>query len=231
MTIARNLVLTVSIGERPWFPRLRPYMEAYARRWRADFEVVSQLQEGPDLDVRVRQEKIAAIFRATARYERVLFLDDTVFVRPDAPLLLGPPAALPKPPIWCTVETHIRGWETMLAAAFEYYGVPLRERTLMNSGVMLLAEEHHPMFDLSASKPPKKIGYFVDQLWVSAMRQKYDVPIHDIGPRFNFVGSFLTGEHPPPIPVEDVHFFHLTRGVGDDDARLRAADALLERFG
>jgi hypothetical protein len=232
MNVARNLVLTLSVGDRPWFPLLRPYMEAYARRWGAEFEVITQTAEDPAADaLACRREKVAAIHRATARYERVLFLDDTIFVRPDAPVLEGPPGGIAKPPIWGTLETHHPRGMALLYAAFQYYGVPRREWTLLNSGVMLVREEHHSMFDLTQTKPMKTIGYFADQLWINVMQQKHAFPVHDLGPRYNFVGSFLTGKRPAPIDVEEAQFFHITRAAGEKEARLRTIERLLQRFG
>ena len=231
MSVARNLVLTLSIGDRPWFRLLRPYMEAYARRWRAEFEVVTGSREDCAADpLACRRGKVEAIYQATTRYERVLFLDDTIFIRPDAPVLEGPPAG-PRPALWGTVETHHSKGNALLYAAFQYYGVPRGEWTLMNSGVMLVRQEHRPMFDLSQTRPMKKIGYLADQLWINVMRQKHAFPLQDLGPRYNFVGSFLTGKKPAPIDVEDAFFFHVTRAAGEKEARLRMVESLVRRFG
>jgi hypothetical protein len=227
----RNLVLTLSIGDRPWFPLLRPYMERYARRWDADFEVVTQARADADADMACRHEKVDALHRATARYERVLYLDDTVFVRPNAPLPPDPLKASPVPPMWATLETHHAGWQALLADAFAYYGVALREWTLLNSGVMLVQQEHRPMFDRSQTKPMKKIGTFVDQMWINVMRQKHGVPLIDLGPRYNFVGSFMSRARSAPVAIDDAHFFHLTRGTGDTMARLRTAEFLIHQLG
>ena len=232
MGASRNLVLTLSVGDRPWFPRLRPYMEAYARRWGADFEAVMQSPGEPCADgMACRREKIDAIHRATAQYDRVLYLDDTIFIRPDAPILEGPPADDAKPPIWATLETHHPRGMALLYAALQYYEVPRRSWTLLNSGVMLVRAAHHPMFDLAQAKPMKKFGYFADQLWINVMQQKHAFPVHDLGPRFNFVGSFLTGKVPAPVQADEAHFFHITRAVGDAPARLRLLEALVQQFG
>lgn len=232
MSRHKKLVLTLSLGDRPWFPLLRPYMEQYARRWNARFEAVTQSQQDVGDDILAcRREKVDAIYRATARYERVLYLDDTVFVRPNAPLLPEPPAASSAPPMWASIETHHAHWQAMLSEAFEYYGVALREWTLLNSGVMLVQQEHRPMFDRSQTKPMKKIGNFVDQLWINVMRQKHDIPLVDLGPKYNFVGSFILRATPAPIEADEAHFFHLTRRIGDSAARLRTAETLVHRFG
>jgi hypothetical protein len=232
----RRLVLTVSIGDRPWFHVLRPSMEAFARRWQADFCVVSELHvpEAPDHDedLRCRMEKIDAIYRALGDYRHILYLDDTVFIRPGATLPTSDLEEGPTPSIWATVEQPlwIPGYLESVAEAFSYYEVPTDKPVVFSSGIMVLRTEHRVLFDLSQGKPMRRIGVLADQFWVSARRQRFGFPLRDLGPKYNFVGSYLSGRSPAPIPIESAQFFHITRGAGNSEERLAFANMLVERF-
>jgi hypothetical protein len=237
MAGGKRLVLSLSIGERPWFELFRPYMQAYAKRWNADFLAPT----GPNLDDLVcRQQKLEVIRRSLEAFDRVLYLDDTVFIRPGSPLPPDDDDDVEMPPFYASLDDKLSsifpGWEATMEEAFAYYEVPCRERRVFSSGVMLVHRKHQPMFDQSPTRPLKKFGYLVDQWRVNAMQQKLRIPFRDLGDRYNFHGlvlrdrGALAGQR-WSLPIDEVYFFHLTRAIGHGARRLAYARALVTLFG
>ena len=228
----RRVVLSVSIGHRPWFQLFRPYMEVYARRWRADFRaIVSNPADPPMSALECKAKKIDAIYLATAEYDEILYLDDSVFIRPDS-LVLDLPETLLHSALLATVESHLPDWRQLFDQAFVEYGVdPPPDYVLFNSGVMLISRKHRRMFHRASARAMRSIGTFADQLWLNVMRYKFRVPLADLGPAYNYVGSFLRDPENAPLSVSSAQFVHVTRAAGDASERLAISCQLIERFG
>jgi hypothetical protein len=233
----KRLVFSLSIGERPWFELFCPYMQAYAKRWKAEFLAPT----GPYLDdLLCRAQKLEVIHRSLEAFDRVLYVDDTVFIRPGSPLLPADDDDGEMPPLYGSLDDKLSsifpGWEKTMEEAFAYYEVPCQQHRVFSSGVMLLHKKHRPMFDRSPTRPLKKFGYLADQWRVNAMQQKLQIPFRDLGDRYNFHGLVLRDRgalagQKWSLPMDEVYFFHLTRAIGRSDRRLAYAQALVTLFG
>ncbi len=107
-TSRKRAIAVLSVGERPWFETLRPWLEAYADRVGAAL-LIAQHAEIPPTDqkrlafyarrtlkLRANILKILYLRDALEQYDDVLLFDDSCFVAPSCPDIFSaaPPAPL-----------------------------------------------------------------------------------------------------------------------------------------
>ena len=76
-----NLIITVSIGHRPWFNNIKKYYQLYAKKTDSDFIIIDDNYQN---DIKSRLKKFD-IVKYLDKYERILFLDDTCIITPNCP--------------------------------------------------------------------------------------------------------------------------------------------------
>jgi hypothetical protein len=172
-------VLTISIGRshRRLAQLTLPWMERYAARIGADFEVIRD-STGHALPY---MEKFR-IHDRLEQYERILFLDDDVIVRPECPDLfaLVPPGQFGAFLVHGYTDYH-DGAITDIQAQLGDIGW---KRTYFNSGVMVLSRQQRDVFQLDP-RYRVEARFFPDQTVINYNVQRLKIPIFDIGYRFN----------------------------------------------
>jgi len=208
----KRLVMTMAIG--PEHERLatltHPTMRAYAERVGADFEVIRKLsiarhpywekfQIGPALD----------------RYDRVLWLDNDLVIRPTCPDLF---ALVPADRMGWLNEGVIESRVAQMQQTAQFYGEPLpgrwNGRDYYNAGVMVVSRAHRELF----RKPDRESTCsMAEQSWLNLMVQKGGVPVFDLPHAYNAMTIV-------PISLGDAQIVHAAGCRGPRlFARLRTA--------
>ena len=204
----------MSIGVRPWFSLAHKWMMSYASRYNYDLIIhdtpLCDLFSPSDFSRfqhygRCQKIYIESIFND---YDRVLQLDDTVFLSPLAPDLAE---IVPSQCLGALVEGKGRLSE-YLSRHQKLYGLsePMPGGRLYNNGVALYSKAHQILFESIDWKTIAKDEYFPTGGYLSYKAYINNIEIFDIGPKFNFVGSRIRRlEAFRP----DVFFYHLTSGL------------------
>jgi len=212
----KKAIVVVSIGIRPWFSLAHKWMMSYASRYNYDLIV----RDTPLCDLfspsdfsrfqhygRCQKIYIGSLFND---YDRVLQLDDTVFLSPLAPDLaeIVPSQCLGA---WVEGERFSNG-SKYLSQHQKLYGLsePMPKKRFYNNGVALYSRAHQILFESIDWKTIAKDESFPTGGYLSYKAYTNNIEIFDIGPRFNFVGSIirrLKAFRP------DVFFYHLTSGL------------------
>jgi hypothetical protein len=162
-----------------------PSIQAYARSTGAEL-VVPDLPE----NLPVPAVKFAAV-QSVRDYDRIMWLDSDVIVRPGCPDLFR---IVPKDRIgaWPEGERYPRGgWtkEALLRNAADPDLFPSHE--YFNSGVMVFSREHFSAFDLS-NVDALNLGPQFDQSYLNVAIRKAGTPVYLLTQDFNFIPSIHT---------------------------------------
>lgn len=207
--VKRRLVITVATGNsREMLKTSGPYMLAYADRIGADFlALTNRTQEWP----------LAEKFRVghyARRYERVLFVDADVFIRPDAPDIFAtvPPGSIAMHDDLFDLE-HMGGgpggsrWiESEIRSLGESQGVRI-PRACLNSGVVVFDSKDADIWN--APPRPFPITHCSEQHWIQYQAINKG-RLFSLPTEFNW--QFWS--NPDFRGIEDSHFVHLA-GVGE----------------
>ena len=156
-----RLVLTITGGEQAqaWAGVARPFMAHYARRCGADFRDVTGPPPYPGLmdAARWNYAKQDAMREALAEYDRVLWLDADVLVRPDAPDLFAMvPAthwgALDESDVACAtpgMQGLVQAEQGHLSAVciLEAAPIPNSYGRYFNCGVQVASKQHSFLYE------------------------------------------------------------------------------------
>lgn len=170
-------VVTVAIGAefREIAALTHPFMAGYASRIGADFVSLHRQAENPYLE-KLRLGDYLGL------YERVLFLDTDVIVRPDCPDLfqLVPADCFGA---WLA-SNHSPQFDREIEQLQQQLGNIGWQKTYFNSGVMVASRQHREAF------APVTASYHepFDQGLLNYRVQKLGYRIFDIGHRFNHTG-------------------------------------------
>lgn len=170
-------VVTVVIGEefREIAALTHPLMEGYASRIGADFVSLHRQAENPYLE-KLRLGDYLGL------YERALFLDTDVIVRPDCPDLfqLVPAECFGA---WLA-SNHSPRFDLEILRLQEQLGNISWRKTYFNSGVMVVSRQHREAF----AQVTESYHEQLDQGLLNYRVQKLGYRIFDIGHRFNHTG-------------------------------------------
>ena len=221
------LIVTISLGNRPWFKRVKKLMKLYAKKCGTDFHIINDNYQG-DMQSRIRKLDIGNFLD---KYDRVLFLDDTVIINPHSPNIFN---IVPYNKIGVTLEKEpYYNKKNILINSLNYYQIPIdikNDYIWFNSGVILISKVHKKLFEIPTI-PIKKIGNYVDQAIFNSNRYKHNIPIIDLGLRYNYLGTRIKEEVPYKIDnIDNIYFYHVTRGLNNRQRR-RAFNNILGIFG
>jgi lipopolysaccharide biosynthesis glycosyltransferase len=173
--MSRLALLCVAVGE--WCRNVhiltREGMERYAGICGAEFVVIEDHSD--PIWARLLMKDLLGDF------DRILYLDADVAVRPDAPNLFE---RVP--------ETHLGVCLTSRNTKFHEADIEEMQKLnpdigwkedYFNSGVMLASRAHRRLFD--RSKDATVTNRFPDQSWLNYRAQKLKIPLFDIGYKFN----------------------------------------------
>lgn len=236
-----NLILTISLGNRPYLKYTRKSMEKYAKKLNTDLIVITEWptfinHKNPQEN---RFIKLEIIKHYCEQYERLIFFDDTVFITPSAINLFE---LVPESYMGAWIESDVMDSPNrieIMKKAIDYYSRENFGRDLsiisdkleqnqndikmVNSGVMVLSKNHSKLFDALNYK--LKIITFADQAFISYMIYKDNVPVYDIKNINNFVGSQIDKD--VNFLDKDVNIYHVTSGSKD---RIKTFQALVDKF-
>jgi lipopolysaccharide biosynthesis glycosyltransferase len=171
-------VITISIGDE--FSRIaamtHPLMEAYARRIGADFISLHGDAAKPVL------EKFR-LFEFLGLYERVVYLDSDVIVKPDCPNLFEL-VPFDNFGAWLT-SRHGAGFDPLIARIQKHLPDLGWRKTYFNGGVLVVSQQHRDAF-------VKTIEYedeMYDRTLLNYRVQKLGYEIFDIGYKFNHTAA------------------------------------------
>ena len=173
-----HAVVTVTIGEefRQIADLTHPLMAAYARRIGADFISLHGDTAKPWL------EKFR-LFDFLGLYQRVMFLDTDVIVKPDCPDLFE---IVPADTFgaWLT-SRHGPGFDPLIARIQQHLPDLGWRKTYFNSGVLVVSQKHRAAF----AKPIEYEDEMYDQTLLNYRVQKLGYTIFDIGYNFNHTAA------------------------------------------
>ena len=224
----KNLLITISIGNRPWFKNIRYYMDLHCKKYNIDFKVISKNYIS-DSDSRLEKLDIKSYFK---EYDRILYLDDTCIISPYCPNLfdivpynkLG--VVLEKLPYYNKLNT--------LKDSLKYYhrsidSLEENNHVWFNSGVILASKIHINLFEYP-KKSIKKFGHFVDQPIFNTNRYKYNLDFVDLGLRYNYLGTRIAEEIPYKInDLDNIYIYHITR-AWTNKKRRRKINEIIDIF-
>ncbi|MEE8105326.1 MAG: hypothetical protein V3T86_07310 [Planctomycetota bacterium] len=204
--IMKHAVVTLSLGASPIFDETRPLMARYAERIGADFVPI----EGPFLSKQECHKRKFELRDLLERYERILFLDNDIAIRYDAPDVFE---RVPADRLGGTTEGPplFRSRAEIVRESCAYYGAPdPGERDFwLNTGVMVVSRCHREVF----AAPPSEMREFgsgwLDMPLVSARMEQLGLETFELGPAFNYIGSIAFQRGRPFEPYE-AYFFHAT---------------------
>jgi len=209
-------VVTIATGDmfRDIAALTHPPIAAYARRVRADFISITHA-EGSPYAAKMRIAELLWV------YERILYLDSDVLVRPECPDLFD---LVPADKFGAWLASTVNpGFGPLIANVQDTLGDIGWRDGYFNSGVMVVARMHRPAFN-------KQIDYtdaMQDQTLLNYRVQKLGFPIHDIGHRFNHTGAADRVADRAGSFI--IHYAGV--GGGDPQGRLDAITADMRRFG
>ena len=185
---------------------------------------------------RARLDKLV-LFRFLEHYERVLWVDDSVYVHPLAPNVfdLVPPGMLGAA---YERDGKTRGWQESHVARFcEAYAAGTCEgvATIFNSGVMVMdAGMRDTLLDPAQWFRIQNIGGLFDQGFFNGMTVRHGIQVFDLSNRWNFVGSQLRlserrQQEVTGMVQTDACFAHYTRAIGPGK-RLPALQAMTQAW-
>ena len=170
---------------------------------------------------RARLDKLV-LFRFLEHYDRVLWVDDSVYVHPLAPNVFD---LVPRGMLGAVYEREGKpdGWGLAYVKLFcEAYaaGECPGLNTIFNSGVMVMdADMRDTLLDPAQWFRIQNIHGLFDQGYFNGMVMRHGIPVFDLSSRWNFVGSQLRMSSWQQRQVtgmvkEDACFAHFTRAVG-----------------
>ena len=207
--MSKNLIVTISIGNRPWFRKTKKTINNYCKKYDIEFKVITD-QYDTDTKIRLRKFDIVKYFE---KYDRILFLDDTLIINPNSPNLFN---IVPYNKVGVLFEKEPYFNKLLiLKKALTYYNnledVNKDNYIWFNSGVILASKCHKDLFKVP-NKNIIKIGNYLDQSIFNANRYKYNIPVYDIGLSFNYLGTRISEGKPYNIEdIDNIYFYHVTR--------------------
>jgi len=150
----KNLILTASLGDRPFKKYAFFSMEEYAKKTNADFIVAEDIEIPKELkELKVGRgnntsylKKILWIRKYLKEYDKVLWLDDTCYVNPNCPNLFN---FVPSGYVAAASESQLMyvGFKEAYKDFLKRWTIYKNERdTTFNTGVILYTKECKHMF-------------------------------------------------------------------------------------
>lgn len=211
---SRQAVVALSLSERrrSFTALTLPTIVAFAAKVGAAYHLVASLSH-PSLAphqgsaaLNPRFLKLPVLEYFLARYSRVLYVDDDVIFSPGTPDLF---ALVPCAALGVVVEHHQPpGWHALhLRNACALYGScePPRggsKSEIWNSGLLLLTAAPHAASFSRWRAANLTCRVLCDQLYLNAVSLRDQLPLTDLGPSFNYVGSELRRAMTAPIGRE-----------------------------
>jgi hypothetical protein len=173
----RKAVVTICIGD--LYERLgaltHPAFQAYARKVGA--ELVVWRDAGTHRLPHYRKLDLGMLL---GEYDRVLYLDTDIVIRPDAPDLF---ARVPEDCLGLFNQGPYHDYEASVARflAEEGFDPRLWDRRYFNTGVILASRGHRELF----VRPAVEREHFFEQTYLNLLFARSRPRIHELGPEWN----------------------------------------------
>lgn len=180
-----NAIVTLSIGEGYKLPDVtHPMMRAYAEKLGADFVVINT----PQLNLSSVHYEKYQIYKLLEYYERIIYLDTDILVKPDCPNLFK---MVPEDHLGAfLISNHTYYHDGEIKIVQKEIGDLGWKREYFNSGVMVVSQINRQIFNIMQEPgilawAMKKRDFYLDQTLLNYAAQKYSTKIYDIGYKFN----------------------------------------------
>ena len=183
----KNLILTASLGDRPFKKYAFFSMQEYAKKVNADFIIAKDIEIPKELkNLKVGRnnnksylKKILWIRKYLEKYDKVLWLDDTCYVNPICPNLFD---FVPQGYVAASSESSLMyvGFKDAYKTFLDLYTIYKNERdTSFNTGVILYSKECKHIFK------NEKLMDFIAKLclntnWPQQLLTNYLIMVNDI---------------------------------------------------
>ena len=196
-------ILTISVGNRPFFRYTKKPMERYANKIGAKLIVVNKWL---NKYIHPRFMKLDILRYYTKKYDRLIYLDDTVFITPNAPNLFK---VVPYDKLGAWMEKYDLNKAISYYSKFDLHKFKRNINNItVNSGVLIIPKNYSHIFD-TKKYILKKIDHFYDQQFLSYQINKNNIDVFDIGTKFNCVSSkFLFNTF-----NDNIYMYHITSSV------------------
>lgn len=195
----RKLILTLAIGDE--HERLakitQPLMQAYAERIGAHLGIINA-RTG---DWSIPWEKLVMYDFLGHSYDRIIFLDNDVLIRPDCPDLFE---VVPEDKLGAFDEARFLPREQVMRDGMRIYvvGELPWNCSYYNTGVLVASRKHRHIF----KRPEQCIDHYWEQTYLNIAMAVMGTDVHDIRYDLNMMGSIsdITG-----LPMASAHIAHL----------------------
>jgi len=197
--MSKNLILTISIGYRPWFKFTKTKMNEYALKYNCDFKIIDE-----DTNLNPRNLK-CNIYDLLDIYDRIIYFDDSCVVNIDTPNLFD---LVPTDKIGVFIEPrNINDIFLMLSEGEKVYNLKIHDKNIFfNSGVMVISKCHKQMFEFSELK---NVCGFYDQVYLNCKRSQFNFNIFPLDRKYNYMIPFKNNKI---INNKNIFIYHVTRG-------------------
>jgi hypothetical protein len=192
------LVLTASIGDRPFSKYTIDSMQKYAKRIGAEFKCVTEFQRDSRYDVikftgkrqSVFIDKLLLIQREIDQYDRIIWMDDTCVVAHDTPNLFK----IVPYELFGAHNEGILSWVTCAKSTIKRYENTsfkdiITSQSYFNAGLMVISGAHRNLFDddliIQLGKNGHMYDAYVDQTYLNLLVKNYNVPFFALPSIFN----------------------------------------------
>lgn len=204
----KNALVTVAVGDSHLWEYTHPLMERYAERIGVDFIKIKGEYENT-LRSRLRKFDIYELFE---KYDRIIYMDGDIAINPSCPDLFH---LVPYDKIGAVCERppYAQDRGGVLRSACEFYGVNYpyasdADCNWFNTGLLVLSRVHRDLF-----VRPEQVKVFgegwIDMPLMNSLSIKNGYEIHDLGLKFNYMGSLVSHKLRPFEPTES-YIFHAT---------------------
>ena len=195
-------LLTISVGNRSFLKYTKKNMERYAKKLGVKFIIVDNWLNKYN---NPRFMKLDILHFYTKKYDRLIYLDDTVFITPNAPNLFK---VVSPQKIGAWKENYDLSKAISYYSKFDLHKFNNKSYTTVNSGVLVIPNKFSYIFN-TKNYILKKIDLFYDQQFLSYQINKNNIDVFDIGIKFNCVSSKYLSN----ILNENIYMYHITSSV------------------
>ena len=217
----RRAVVTLAIGRMGFWRWTHRIMQRYGRRLGADFIRIDRHLRRHDHTLGYRLEKLQ-IYELLGTYDRILFLDGDIVIRPDCPDLF---AQTPRHTLGVSCEGRWYAREAVFRMAADFYGVAgnVDAAEWFNTGMMVVSREQRELFawpervkGFPTQRPDGTLTEYewMDMPLLNCRRLKLGIPVTDLGLACNYLGS-MSRQPFRPFEPEEAFLYH---GSGDGKA-------------
>jgi lipopolysaccharide biosynthesis glycosyltransferase len=161
-----------------------PTIKQYANRIGADFIVINSIKIGTE---RPHFEKFQ-LYSLLDKYNRIFYVDTDVIISPNCPNVFE---IVPESMFGAFIESNFQKRDNLIEFIQKKLGRIHWKKTYFNSGVMVFSRKHKHIFN-RYNGLNTAWGDTGEQTQLNYNLQKYQIPIFDIGIKFNNILNFNT---------------------------------------